>query len=86
LKEWLSPQQLAQYDEHKYFDVTGSHTRRTYRIRVGRDLNVFELDDAGLVQVGWLPVDGLVAGDVMLAQQIALETDELYQISAIVTR
>jgi hypothetical protein len=24
LKEWLSPEQLAQYDAHNYFEVTGA--------------------------------------------------------------
>jgi len=41
-------------------------------------MNVDELDDAGRPRTGWcfVPKDHLVAGDVMLAQKIALETDE----------
>jgi hypothetical protein len=41
-------------------------------------MNVYELDNAGRPRVGWcfVPNDHLVAGDVMLAQKIALETDE----------
>jgi len=41
-------------------------------------MNVCELDDAGLPQSGWcfVPNVHLVTGDVMLAQKIALETDE----------
>jgi hypothetical protein len=41
-------------------------------------LNIHELDGAGLPCVGWCfaPKGYLVAGDVMLAQKIALETDE----------
>jgi hypothetical protein len=42
-------------------------------------MNVHELDEAGRPQMGWcfLPKGYLVAGDVMLAQKIALETSEL---------
>jgi hypothetical protein len=78
LREWLSPEQLAQYDAHNYFDVTGCHTGRRYRINDGRGMNVYQLDDRGRPLVGWcfVPRDDLVAGDVMLAQKIALETDE----------
>ena len=40
--------------------------------------NILELDDAVRPKTGWcvVPNDHLVAGDVMLAQKIALETDE----------
>ena len=40
--------------------------------------NVYELDDAVRPRAGWcfVPNDHLVAGDVMLAQKIALETNE----------
>ena len=31
LREWLSPEQLAQYDEHGYFEVTGCRTGKRYR-------------------------------------------------------
>jgi hypothetical protein len=78
LREWLSPAQLAQYDAHNYFDTTGCHTGKRYRIRHGTATNVYELDGAGRPLAGWcfVPKDSLVAGDVMLAQKIALETDE----------
>jgi hypothetical protein len=78
LREWLSPEQLAQYDAHRYFDVTGCHSGKRYRIRHGTATNIFELDQDGRPKVGWcfVPRDTLVAGDVMLAQKIALETDE----------
>jgi hypothetical protein len=78
LREWLSPEQLAQYDAHNYFEVTGCHTGKRYRIRHGMGMNVHELDDGGRPRAGWcfVPKDHLVAGDVMLAQKIALETDE----------
>jgi len=41
-------------------------------------MNIHELDGAGCPRVGWCfaPKGYLVAGDVMLAQKIALETDE----------
>ena len=78
LREWLSPEQLAQYDAHGYFDVTGCHSGKRYRIRYGTATNVYELDYAGHAKFGWcfVPQVYLVAGDVMLAQKIALETDE----------
>jgi hypothetical protein len=78
LREWLSPEQLAQYDAHNYFEVIGCHTNKRYRIFHGVGANVVELDDAALPRQGWcfVPDDQLVAGDVMLAQKIALETDE----------
>jgi hypothetical protein len=78
LKEWLSPEQLAQYNAKKYFDVTGCDSGRRYRISHGTSMNIHELDGAGSSRVGWCfaPKGYLVAGDVMLAQKIALETDE----------
>ena len=78
LREWLSHEQLAQYDAHTYFEVIGCHTGKRYRICHRNGANVFELDDGGLPREGWcfVPNDHLVAGDVMLAQKIALETDE----------
>jgi hypothetical protein len=41
-------------------------------------MNVVEIDEASRVRSGWcfIPKACLVAGDVMLAQKIALETDE----------
>jgi hypothetical protein len=79
LREWLSQEQLAQYDAHGYFEVIGCQTGKRYRIYRGNGANVIELDDAALPRTGWcfVPCDHhLVATDVMLAQKIALETDE----------
>ena len=78
LKEWLSPEQLAQYDARSYFEVTGCHSGKTYRISHGTSMNIHELDGAGRPRFGWCfaPKGYLVAGDVMLAQKIALETNE----------
>jgi hypothetical protein len=79
LREWLSPEQLAQYHAKGYFDVIGCDSGKRYRIHHGTSMNVQEIDDAGRPRVGWcfMPNTCLVAGDVMLAQKIALETDEL---------
>ena len=82
LREWLSPDQRAQFDHKDHFEVVGCDSRRRYRIynRVThRDMtNVYELDDAGRPKVGWCfqPIGPLVAADIMLAQKIALETNE----------
>jgi len=78
LKEWLSPEQFAEYDANSYFEVTGCHSGKRYRISHGTSMNIHELDGAGHPCVGWCfaPKGHLVAGDVMLAQKIALETDE----------
>jgi len=78
LKEWLSPAQREQYEKHKHFEVIGGATGKRYRIKHGRQQNIEELDKNGNPKCGWcfLPEGGLVAGDVMLAQKIALETNE----------
>ena len=78
LKEWLSPEQFAQYDAKSYFEVIGCHSGKRYRVSRGTSMNVHELDGAGYPCVGWcfVPKGHLVAGDIMLAQKIALETNE----------
>ena len=82
LREWLSPDQRAQFDDKDYFEVVGCDSRRRYRIynrmTHGEMTNVYEIDDAGRPKVGWcfLPTGRLVAADIMLAQKIALETNE----------
>ena len=78
LLEWLSEAQRKEYEERNCFEVTGCHTGKRYRIRYGMGTNVYELDDKGRPLTGWcfVPEGYLVAGDVMLAQKIALETDE----------
>jgi hypothetical protein len=78
LREWLSPEQKAQFDTFKSFDVIGCNSGKSYRIQYGISANVVELDDAGRPTMGWcfVPAGNLVTGDVMLAQKIALETDE----------
>src|SRR3979490_2304501 len=43
LKEWLSPEQFAQYDAKSYFEVTGCHSGKRYRISHGTSMNITEL-------------------------------------------
>ena len=78
LREWLSPMQRAQFDATKYFEVVGCDSGWRYRIHYGRVTNVHEIASAGQPVTGWcfVPSGHLVAGDVMLAQKIALETNE----------
>jgi hypothetical protein len=78
LRSWLSPEQRAQFDARRYFEVIGCDSGKRYRIHHGVVTNVHEMDAAGHSKVGWCfaPVGHLVAGDVMLAQKIALETNE----------
>jgi hypothetical protein len=78
LREWLSLEQQTQFDTSKSFDVIGCDSGKRYRIRHSTGTNVLELDDAGQPVMAWcfLPSGHLVAGDVMLAQKIALETNE----------
>jgi hypothetical protein len=77
LRNWLSSEQRAQFDANRYFDVIGCDSGRRYRIYYGMS-NVHEIDAAGCPKVGrcFLPDGRLVAGDIMLAQKIALETNE----------
>ena len=79
LRDWLSVEQRGQYDKYRYFEVVGSHSGRRYRIQHGTASNITELDENGRPILGWcfVPRDNLASGDVMLAQKIALETDEL---------
>lgn len=78
MRRWLSAAQREQFDARGYFDVTGSHTGRRYRIRSGISTNIVELDGFERSVAGWcfVPAENLPVGDVMLAQKIALENDE----------
>ena len=57
LREWLSQDQRAQFDDKDYFEVVGCDSRRRYRIynrMTHRDVtNVYEIDDAGRPKVAW---------------------------------
>jgi len=78
LRDWLTPRQRDEFDSNGYFEVIGCDTGRRYRVLYGTAMNVHELDEAGRLKMGWcfVPDGSLVAGDVMLAQKIALETFE----------
>jgi hypothetical protein len=78
LRNWLTPKQRAQFETKRYFDVIGCDSGKRYRIHYGTMLNVHEIEAAGCPNVGWcfVPVGYLVAGDIMLAQKVALETNE----------
>lgn len=78
LDEWLSPAQRECLKTHNYFEVTGGTTGTRYRIRRGRQQNIDELDADGkkVALLCFLPEGQLVAGDCMLAQKIALESNE----------
>jgi hypothetical protein len=54
LKEWLSPEQLAQYESHRYFDVIGRQSGTRYRIRHGTELNITQIDLRGKASVSFL--------------------------------
>jgi hypothetical protein len=78
VREWLSPQQRQQLECFNHFEVIGCDSGKSYRIQHGVCQNVLELDGDGRPRMGWcfIPEGNLVPGDVMLAQKIALETDE----------
>lgn len=78
LRAWLSPAQLSQLDAKGYFDVIGGESGKKYRIKFGICANILELTEDGAPRAGWCMVPDccLVAGDIMLAQKIALETFE----------
>jgi hypothetical protein len=78
LKEWLPPAELDRFNRQGFFEVTGCHSGRRYRITQSTSYNVYPLDAAG-IPVGvfcFMPEGHMVIGHVMLAQKIALETDE----------
>jgi hypothetical protein len=78
LRQWLSPDQAEQYDKFQRFEVVGSDTGTRYRIRLGTTMNVEEIAANGRIARRWCfaPEGAPAAGDVMLAQKIALETNE----------
>jgi hypothetical protein len=79
MRDWLSPDQREQFDDSGYFEVFGCDSGKRYRVYFGIvPPNVYEIDHAGRLKVGlcFMPLGRLAAGDVILAQKIALETDE----------
>lgn len=74
LKEWLSPSQLKEYEQTNSFEVVGCHTGKRYRILQS---TVFNVSPLGTNQkLCFVPENAESVGDIMLAQKIALETDE----------
>ena len=69
--------QLNQLETKGCFEVIGCDTGKRYRISQGAGMNVYELNKSG--EIGWcfVPNGYLPVGDVMLAQKIALESNEL---------
>jgi hypothetical protein len=80
LKEWLSPGQVIQFEQIGTINVTGSTGTRC-RIRGGTIQNVDEFDDAGGIIRCWCfgpgADSGRWTGDVMLAQMLTLQNDEM---------
>ena len=78
LQENLSPAQREQHGRFGYFDVVGGNTGKRYRIKYGFQLNVALLDNRGRTKsvLCFAPDGNLPAGDVMLAQKLALELFE----------
>ena len=79
LQENLSPAQREQHGRFGYFDVVGGNTGKRYRIKDGFQLNVALLDNRGRTKavLCFAPEGNLPAGDVMLAQKLALELFEI---------
>ena len=83
LKEWLSPAQREQYEQHGYFDVIGGDTGGRYRIYQPAPYNISALADDCTVldMICVVPQNVDAGGDVMLAQKIWLEKDEAVTLS-----
>jgi hypothetical protein len=83
LREWLSPDQLTQFEAWRYFDVVGSDTGKLYRIHYGSPMNIDELDDRGRPSANFCLEAQITVSpfDLMLAQKIALEADETNALS-----
>ena len=79
LKRWLSPEQRRELEKRGSFDVVGCHTGRRYRINPGKLNNVRILqDNVEVAALCFAPSDAgfLPEADIMLAQKIALKTNE----------
>jgi len=79
LKEWLSPDQRAEYERGRCITVTGSAGTR-YAIHHGRSGNVYELGGSYAIRAWCFGPQGEAGrwtGDVMLAQMLSLQNDEM---------
>jgi hypothetical protein len=78
LLSWLTPEQERQWQARGAFEVIGGDTGTRYRITYRAVMNVHELGPDGRPVKQWCfaPEGRLAAGDMLLAQKIALETME----------
>ena len=77
LKANLTSTQLNDFMTYRRFDVVGGQSGRVYRICYAGTMNVKELDQNGrCVQRLCFYPEGLVPGDCVLAQKVALEAFE----------
>jgi hypothetical protein len=78
LQSWLTPDQEEQWLARGEFEVLGCDTSTRYKLTSHPAMNIHQLDAAGRTVRKWcfMPSGGLVLGDVLLAQKIALETME----------
>ena len=74
LKEWLTPEQLKDFEQTNSFDVKGCLTGARYRISKARSFGVRRMDVNRLLC--FVPTTANSLGDIMLAQKIMLETNE----------
>jgi len=75
LRRWLSKEQLEQFEADGHFIVVGNVTRHEYRIEQAHMFGVVRMKDQ--MSFCFVPQGALSIGDIMLAQKISLETDEL---------
>src|ERR1700746_4155911 len=68
LRDWLSPEQRAQFAKKGYFEVVGGETGKQYRIYSGAMSNVCEINGKGRPMIGlcFRTMGELPFGDVML--------------------
>jgi len=78
LRANLTSDQLHDLLTYRRFDVVGGASGRIYRISLTGARNVEELDQQGKCarRLCFFPEGELVAGDVVLAQKVALEAFE----------
>jgi hypothetical protein len=76
LWENLSPAQREQHERCGYFDVIGGDTGSRYRIKQGFQLGLLDTKGRTKAVLCFMPEGELPAGDVMLAQKLALELFE----------
>ena len=75
LKQWLTPRQRADFEDFGCFDVIGNETGLRYRITDDSIYNI-HAGDRKVCVVPYIDYQVAPLGDRMLAQKIALETDE----------